>query len=254
MPRRVVGTTPDVAGRTQGYGYDSVVFLVASTGRCGTQAICDALDRFTDHTVRHEPEPLLLGEAWKAHQGRWRWSPTYARRMRAFRQADRTPYGESVRCAPLIDDIARVAPQSRLVVLYRSPEGYLRSAWGRGVMRKGDQWDRWRILPADAVGREPVDQVALHYAEVNRLLADTTERLGERALVVEVGELDEVVDAITGFVGATVTDRAAMAALLSARPNAGPVGTWGDEPLPEASADALEAAHAAYRRLASLSG
>ncbi|MFM8236769.1 MAG: hypothetical protein ACKOBG_03290 [Actinomycetota bacterium] len=39
------------------------MFIVAGTGRCGTRAICDALDRFTDHAVRHEPEPRLLAEA-----------------------------------------------------------------------------------------------------------------------------------------------------------------------------------------------
>lgn len=222
---------------------------MAGTGRCGTRALCDALDRFTDHAVRHEPEPRLLAEAWRAHRGRWRWSPTYLRRLAGFRRADGTPVGESVRCAPLLADIARVAPRSRIVVPFREPRAYLRSAWGRGVMRRGDEWDRLRILPAEAIDRAPVDQVLFHYAEVNRILADTAARLGARAMVVEVGDLDAVADAIAAFVGATVTDRAAMAAFLATRPNAGPVDGWDAEALPTPADDACDAADAVYRRL-----
>ncbi|MFM7223890.1 MAG: hypothetical protein ACKO1Y_00395 [Actinomycetota bacterium] len=225
------------------------MFIVAGTGRCGTRAICDALDRFTDHAVRHEPEPRLLAEAWRAHRGRWRWTPTYLRRLAGFRRADGTPVGESVRCAPLLGDIARVAPQSRVVVPFRAPDAYLRSAWGRGVMRRGDEWDRLRILPAEAANRAPVDQVLFHYAEVNRILADAAARLGPRALVVEVGDLDAVADAIVTFVGATVTDREAMAAFLATRPNAGPVDGWDAAPLPTPADDARAAADASYRRL-----
>ena len=230
------------------------MFLVAGTGRCGTRAICDALDRFTDHCVRHEPEPRLLAEAWRAHQGRWRWTPTYLRRLAGFRRADGAPIGESVRCAPLLLDITRVAPRCRVVVPFREPDAYLRSAWGRGVMRRGDEWDRMRILPTEAAGRAPVDQVLFHYAEVNRILADTTARLGPRSLVVEVGELDAVADAIVGFVGATVTDRAAMADFLATRPNAGPVDGWDAEPLPVPAADARAAAAAVYERLRDAAG
>ena len=230
------------------------MFVVASTGRCGSQAICNAFDDYSDHRVRHEPEPLLLEDAWRAHQGRRRRSLTYYRRMREFRRTDGTPYGESVRCPTLLGDIADAAPSSRVVVLFRRPEGYLRSAWQRGVMRKGDQWDRWRLLPPDAARRDPVDQIALHYAEVNRVLAETAGQLGERALVVELVELDDAVDAIAGFVGAEIVDREGMAAFLRSKPNAGPSGPWGADPQPEVSPDALEAAEVAYERLVSLLG
>lgn len=228
------------------------MFIVASTGRCGTQAVCDAFEQFTDHRVRHEPEPLLLEEAYRAYHHRWRVTPTYLRRMLGFRKLDGTAYGESVRCPTLLDDLARFAPRSRFVVLFRSPGGYVRSAWGRGVLRKGGPWDRWRILPAEAEGRDVVDRIALHYAEVNRLLADTVERLGDRALVLEVGELDEVVDAMATFTGAVISDRAGMADLLTRRPNAGGTSGWDADPCPEVSADVQAVADAAYARLRSL--
>lgn len=234
------------------------MFIIASTGRCGTQAICDAYGRFSDHRVRHEPEPLLLAEAQRAHHGQWRYSTTYLRRMGGFARLNRQQYGESVRCAPLVADIARVAPSARVVVLFRDPVGYVRSAWGRGVMRKGDQWDRWRILPADAGeppgydGRSVTDLIGLHYAEVNQILAATAERLGDRAMVVELGELDVVVDRVAQFTDITITDRAGMAELLSQRPNAGPTDTWGGGEPGSLSPQVLQRANAAYRRLVSL--
>ena len=230
------------------------MFIVAGTGRCGTRALCDALDRFTDHAVRHEPEPRLLAEAGRAHQGRWRWTPTYLRRLVGFRSADGTAVGESIRCAPLLTDIARAAPKCRVVVPFREPTAYLHSAWGRGVMRRGDEWDRLRILPPEADGRAPVDQVLFHYAAINRILAETAEHLGPRAMVVEVGDLDRVADAIVAFIGATVSNRAAMAAFLATRPNAGPVDGWDAEALPAPSVDALETARSVYERLRTAAG
>jgi len=234
--------------------YGDGVLIIASTGRCGTQAICDVFDQFTDHEVRHEPEPLLLAEAQRAHAGRWRYSPTYVSRMWDFRRRDGTPYGESVRCPTLVADIARYAPRSRVVVLFRAPGAYVASAWSRGVMRKGDRWDRWRILPADAHSRSVVDLIGLHYAEVNRVLADTVVRLGGRAMVVEVGDLDTVVDQVASFAGMAFTDRPAVSARLAQRPNAGPSGPWGTDRPGPLSSDVARRADDAYRRLVELSG
>lgn len=226
------------------------MFLVASSGRCATAAICSGLDQFSDHRMRHEPEPRLLGEALRAHQGRWRWSRTSLARMWEWRRLDGTPYGEAVRCAPLVVDIARVAPRSRIVVLVRRPDEYVRSAWGRGVMRKGDpEWDAMRILPADADGRAAVDRIALHYEAVNRILARTVERLGDRAMVAIVDDLDRVVDQIADFAGVRIHDRAGLAAHLASRPNSGPVEQWADAP-PVASEDAMARATAAFAALA----
>jgi len=248
-----VGWARFVARRRWSGNYGGPVFIIASTGRCGTQAICDAFGRYSDHQVRHEPEPLLLAEAQRAHIGRWRYSPTYLKRMWDFRRRNGDPYGESVRCPTLVGDIARVAPSSTLMVLFRRPSGYVASAWSRGVMRKGDQWDQWRILPHDADGRSVVDLIGLHYAEVNRILADTVVGLGDRAITVEVGELDVVVDQLASFAGVAITDRQAMAELLAKRPNAGPSDRWGDEQPDALSADVASRADAEYQRMVELS-
>lgn len=229
------------------------MFIIASTGRCGTQAICDVFGRYSDHEVRHEPEPLLLAEAQRAHAGRCRYSPTYMARMWGFHRSDKKRYGESVRCPTLVGDIARVAPNAKVVVLFRQPAGYVSSAWSRGVMRKGDQWDRWRILPPDAPGHGPSDLIGLHYAEVNRILADAVVRLGDRAMAVEVGELDVVVDQVASFAGVSITDRGAMASLLAERPNAGPSGPWGGDRPEPLTADVARRANDAYGRLVELS-
>ena len=227
------------------------MFLVASSGRCATAAICSGLDRFSDHRVRHEPEPRLLRESLRAHQGRWRWSRTSVERMREWRRLDGTPYGEAVRCAPLVLDIARVAPRSKVVVLVRRPEEYVRSAWGRGVMRKGDaEWDALRILPADAEGRPAVDRIALYYEAVNRILARTVERLGDRAMVAIVDDLDLLVDDIAAFAGVQLRDRAGLTAHFASRPNSGPVEEWAGD-APAASTEAMTRAEAAFTLLAS---
>ena len=121
-------------------------------------------------------------------------------------------------------------------------------------MRKGDQWDQWRILPPDAAGRNVVDLIGLHYAEVNRILADTVASLGDRATVVEVGDLDAVVDQVAAFAGIGITDRQAMSDLLAQRPNAGPSGPWGDATAGPMSDDVALRANDAYLRLQALAG
>jgi hypothetical protein len=228
------------------------MLIIASTGRCGTQAICEAFGRYSDHSMRHEPEPLLLAEAYAAHCGRWRYSVQYVRRMLGFRWRDRDRYGESVRCPTLVGDIAKVAPNSRVVVLFRRPSSYVASAWSRGVMRKRDQWDQWRILPEDADWYSVVDRIALHYAEVNRVLAEVVSGLGDRAIAVEVGELDEVVDQVAAFAGIDIIDRRAMTDLFAQRPNAGPQGRWGISQPDPVSAAVSARADDVYRRLRDL--
>ncbi len=228
------------------------MFLVASTGRCGTRALCDALDAASDHRVRHEPEPLLLEEAQRAHQGRWRFTPTLLRRLYAWHRLDRTPYGETLRCPTLLDDIARAARHARFVVLFRDPAGYLASAWGRGVLRKGNAWDRFRLLPAGAAALPVADQILLHQAEVHGLLADFKQRRADRVLVCETRDLERLLPRLCAFTGVVLRDPERAQAILAARPNAGPVARFTDAPVPSPSAAARAVAERAYARLASL--
>lgn len=226
-----------------------MMFFIASTGRCGTRALCDALDAASDHRVRHEPEPLMLDEAQRAHHGRFRFTPPLIRRLLEWYRLDGTPYGESLRCPTLLGDIARVARRARFVVLFRDPAGYLASAWGRGVLRKGNSWDRHRLLPDDAEGLPIADQILLHQAEVHGILADFAERRAGRVLVCELRDLDDRLPRICEHAGIGLRDPAQARAILAARPNAGPVGRFADEAVPTPSPAALERAGRAYERL-----
>lgn len=228
------------------------MFLIASTGRCGTRALCDALEAASDHRVRHEPEPLLLEEAHRAYHGRWRFTPTLLRRLLAWHRLDREPYGEALRCPSLLDDIARVARRARFLVLFRDPAGYLASAWGRGVLRKGNAWDRYRLLPAGTEALPIADRILLHQAEVHTLLADFKTRRPERVLVCEAGQLDRLLPRVCDFAGVKLLDPARAQAILAARPNAGPTGRFGEEPVPRPSSAARAVAEGAYARLQDL--
>ncbi len=229
--------------------YAPRMFFIASTGRCGTRALCDALAAASDHRVRHEPEPLLLAEAQRAHHGRFHYTPTLLRRLYAWYRLDGTPCGESLRCPTLLGDIARVARRARFVVLFRDPGGYLASAWGRGVLRKGNAWDRYRLLPDDAEGLPIADCILLHQAEVHGILADFAEHRADRVLVCELRDLDARLPRLCEHAGVGLRDAAQARAILAARPNAGPVGRFGDEAAPAPSPAALERADRAYERL-----
>ncbi|MEZ4282267.1 MAG: hypothetical protein R3F21_21900 [Myxococcota bacterium] len=225
------------------------MFFIASTGRCGTRALCDALAAASDHRVRHEPEPLLLAEARRAHRGRFRYTPTLLRRLFEWYRLDGTPYGESLRCPTLLGEIAGVARGARFVVLFRDPGGYLASAWGRGVLRKGNAWDRYRLLPDDAEGLPIADQILLHQAEVHGILADFAERRADRVLVCELRDLEARLPRICEYAGIGLRDPARARAILAARPNAGPVGRFAGEPAPTPSPAARARADRAYERL-----
>jgi hypothetical protein len=228
------------------------MFFIASTGRCGTRALCDALEAASDHRVRHEPAPLLLEEAWCAHRGRFRFTPALLGRLLDWFRLDGTPYGEALRCPTLLDDIARVARRARFVVLFRDPDGYLASAWGRGVLRKGNAWDRYRLLPDGAESLPIADRILLHQAEVNGILADFAERRADRVLVCELRDLEARLARLCEHAGVSLHDPARARAILAARPNAGPAGHFGDERVPEPSAAARERAASVHERLRAL--
>src|SRR5690349_20386510 len=123
------------------------MFIIATSGRCGTKAICDGLAQFSDHEVRHEPTPTLLEEAWLKHGGSDYRTPTFNARMVGFAERDGTAYGESFRAPNLLSDIREVAPNTKFLVIVRRPDEYIRSAHIKGVLRRGDGWDQFRLMP-----------------------------------------------------------------------------------------------------------
>jgi hypothetical protein len=205
------------------------MFLIASTGRCGTMAISAALDRFTDHHVEHEPEPRLLIESDLKHRGLDHRTDTYYERMTFFAEREGNPYGETWRAQNLLDDVAEAAPRTRFLVLVRDPVEYVVSAHSKGVLTKGTHWDRLRLMPADDAPDLPLAlRIASHWQVVNEYLLDFASTTRAAVEVAIFGPLDERIDGWMEHLGVTVHDRPGTSALLAERPNRSVDGTVPD--------------------------
>ncbi|MFK7898752.1 MAG: hypothetical protein AB8G23_23160 [Myxococcota bacterium] len=201
-------------------------FLIASSGRCGTMALCQGLDRFSDHTVAHEPAPNLLEEAWLKHTGALFETETFRARLQGFasRAAAREAYGESFRAPNLLAEIYEAAPETRFLIIVRDPLGYIPSAHSKRVFRKHNDWDRWRIVPpateVDLAALSLAEKLAWHWMAVNSLLLDFAETSGAEVRVVLHGELRERIGDWAIFLGLKIVDPTGLAAFLTERPNA----------------------------------
>jgi hypothetical protein len=200
------------------------MFIIASTGRCGTAALCNGLDRFSDHDVAHEPPPRLLHEAWLKHIQREYMTPVLRKQLQVFRSRSGTRYGQSIRASSLLSDIRAVAPAAPVLVVVREPLSYVRSAHARGVLAKHNEWDATRIMPLDGradPGRAPVaERIAWHWIEVNRYLLDFAEHADGPCKVVLLECLEGACHGWSDFLGVNVTDRSGLDAYLRTRPNA----------------------------------
>jgi len=201
------------------------VLLIASTGRCATLALCEAVTRFGDAQLEHEPAPRLLREAWLRHLGLPHETPLLAQRLAFFRDAG-PAYGQTMRAAPLLPDFAQALPAARFVLLFRDPLGYLESAASRGVLARGDEWDLYRVMPLDVdlCDHNRAERIALHWDAVNRHLLAFARREPQRCLGVVVRDLASQLAAIVDFAGWHIRDRQGLDELLAARPNKGGTG------------------------------
>jgi hypothetical protein len=201
------------------------MFLIASSGRSGTLAVCNGLNKFSDHTVMHEPEPTLLEEAFRKHKGLPFDSPVFQARMAFFRDRNREQYGESFRAPNLLPEILRVAPDTKFLILVRPPAEYVVSAHAKFVFRKpDDSWDRFRIIP-EFPGKTfddlPLsDKIAWHWAAVNRYLLDFAEEQGPAVRVAVITDLQDQIRGFAGHLGVAIRDPEGLAAFLASRPNA----------------------------------
>lgn len=196
------------------------MFFIASSGRSGSVAVTEGLNSWSDHEVRHEPDPLLR-EAWLKHHRRPWFTRAYLARLRLYRQKARTgvAYGESVRTPNLLGAFLRAAPGSPLLVLARDPESYVRSAHSRQVLSKDDQWDRYRLLPRDDDPDDPLAvRIARHWLTVYGYLLEVVER-HDPSRVALFQDIDPVIERWAGFLGVRITDRTALSGYLSSRPN-----------------------------------
>jgi hypothetical protein len=196
------------------------VFIIGSSGRCGTVALTRAMSGGrSDHMVAHEPQPRLLREAWLKHVGQPWQTPDYVARMAWLAERQGTPYGETWRAPNLLSDVALHAPGCRFVVLVRPPDQYIRSAHFMRVMERGDEWDRMRLMPPFVDERwRLAHRLAYHWQTVNSYLLDFA--MERRAPVIVVDrDLDLLVDRIAEAAGITLLNRAAVSEVLSQHHN-----------------------------------
>jgi len=197
------------------------VFVIASSGRCGTLALCQGLDAFSDHRVEHEPDQPLR-DSWLAHQGlplegeMDRWSARLRRRA-----GER--YGLSWRAPNLLPAVRRAAPDAPVLVIMRPVAEYVLSAHAKRVLSKNSPWDRFRLMPADpAVAAAPLaERIAWHWRTVNDYLLDFAAGDAATTVVLLDRPLEQAVDGWVAVLGASV-DRERMVAMLRTRPNAAP--------------------------------
>jgi hypothetical protein len=196
-------------------------------------ALCHGLDRFSDHTVEHEPEPRLLGEAYRKHCGQDYMTPALLERLDFFRQRASARYGQSFRAPNLLVDVRRVAPGTRFLVIVRDPLEYAVSAYHWGVLRRDDEWDRMRLMPRHPTVRLETatlaERLVLHWVTMNRYLLDFVELARSQTRVVILGELERDLEAWAPDVGVEITDPAALRAFLALRPNSSPRPERSDE-------------------------
>ncbi len=208
------------------------LFLIATSGRCATAALCGTLDRFSDHRVRHEPSPRLLLEAWLKHNGEEYRTRQYDKRLRSLASTrgsvvssllGRQRYGESWRAPNLLTDVASLAPQVRVLIVVRDPVEYVLSSYRKGAFRgERSEYDRYRLLPPGAESLPVALQIAAHWDLYNRILLDFAGQHSHTA-VIKFQPMELALDSIADFLYLSIEDREGALAHLATRPNASPV-------------------------------
>lgn len=197
------------------------MFLIASSGRCGTVALAHAFNAHSDHQVDHEEPPRLLEEAWLKHRGQDYRTDDFSTKLARFSQLSGERFGEAFRGCTLLPDIAAAVPTARFLVLIRDPVGYIPSAHFMKVLNKGGSiWDIHRVMPGDDDPAKPLAlRLAGHWDEVNRHLLDFAETTPNPVRVALHGPLNERIDGWADFLGVQITDRIAVTTLLAGKPN-----------------------------------
>lgn len=197
------------------------MFIVASSGRCGTLALCQALNAASDHVVEHEPDPRLLPEAYLKHTGQPHLTPVLSERLRFFRERDGERYGQTFRAANLLPEIMEFAPRTRFLIMVRHPLEYVLSANYMRVFQRGDEWDQTRLMPLDVeFDQLPLaSKIAWHWQSVNSYLLDFA---ASHSAMARVAVLDRIEDSISdwaSFLGIRITAPKVLEDVLLSRPN-----------------------------------
>lgn len=223
------------------------MFLIASTGRCGTEGLCHGLDLATDHEVRHERPPQLLQEAFDKHTGRAdHRSRRFRERLADYAGRAGEPYGESIRSPNLLDEIVEVVPDLHVVVLVREPVAYAKSAYAKGATRINGEWDDLRLLPLDRPrSASSAETLLWSWTVVNGYLLDFVEQDPDRRAVWLFQPWHHVIDDLAADLGVRIEDRSAMLELLRSGKNRSPSDV---EPLAIVDGDVPDEATAMWDR------
>jgi hypothetical protein len=198
------------------------MFIIASTGRCGTKAICNGLNQFSDHVVEHEPYPRLLREAYLKHKRLDYGTTELDDRLKFFRQQDGKTYGQSFRAPNLLPEIASVVSDVRFLIIVRNPLEYIASAYNKNVFRKRDEFEEYRIMPLKSNWETfPVaTKIVLHWKEVNQYLLDFAELYSKITRVVVLNRIEGNIESWAKFLHVRITNREAFERFLVSNPNA----------------------------------
>lgn len=200
------------------------MFIIASSGRSGTLALCNALANFSDYEVQHEPPPRLLKEAYLKHHNLDYRTPIFEERMAFFRQKASQKYGESFRAQNLLDEILEAAPNTRFLLIFRNPLEYIVSAHSKKVFRKNDEFDQNRIVPLEI--EEELDQltiaekIAQHWICMNQYLVNFAVEYPENSKVIILDDLSKQIKPIAKYLGVSLKRPFRLRRFLGTRPNA----------------------------------
>ncbi len=200
------------------------MFLIASSGRSGTFALCHGLNQFSDHEVLHEPEPRLLEEAYAKHKGLPYQTDVLNSRLHYFQGKSLEKYGESFRAPNLLSDVHNAVPNINILILIRHPLEYIISAHSKNVFRRNDVWDQTRIIPSflnSEFHTLPLaSKLAWHWVAINAYLLEFFETEFANTRIAITKDLSNQINDIATFLGVKIQDPDGLKAFFSSRPNA----------------------------------
>jgi hypothetical protein len=198
------------------------MFIIASSGRSGTYALCTALAQFSNYEVLHEPQPLLLNEAYLKHHNLDYKTTTFNERMNYFKKKSNQKYGESFRAPNLLMDIKDIAPQSKFLILVRNPLEYVISANSKQVFQKNDIYDQNRLIPLNLNKFDELsiaEKIAWHWVTVNQYLLDFSQTTQGQSKIFILHDLSKQIKPIARFLNVTLKRPIKLRRFLRTRPN-----------------------------------
>lgn len=199
------------------------MFIIASSGRCGSYALTHGLNQFSDHQVFHEPAPQLLTEAFLKHLGQPYETEIFKARMNYFTDRAKEKYGESFRAPNLLTQVHQAAPQTKFLIIVRNPLEYVVSGYSKKLFQKDDIFDQTRLIPQkntwDFSLLSVAEKIAWHWVTVNTYLLDFFESKPTISKLMVLSNLDDKIDQIADFLNVTITNREGMSVFLRSNPN-----------------------------------